>query len=190
VATSVDMRVLLSPSSETRASAADRDYVAGRLREACGEDRLSPQTFAHRLDLLYSARTDGELRELLADLPRLRPLQRQLVRIAGWAGECATVSAAAWRRARSPRLVLPAEGTVELGRSRDSGCVISDPAVSRHHASLSHTANGWTLRDLSSTNGTYVNGARITDTASVRPGDEISLGSTRFRLVHAYRSPR
>ena len=43
--------------------------------------------------------------------------------------------------------------------------------------------SGWTLRDLASTNGTYVNGARITDTAAVWEGDEIRLGSARFRLV-------
>jgi FHA domain/DUF1707 SHOCT-like domain len=176
------MRFLLSPSPQTRVSAAERDHVADRLREACGEDRLSPQTFASRLDLLYSARTNGELRELTSDLPKFG-FQRQLARIVEWAGECIAVSASAWGRANAPRLALPGEGSIEFGRSRDSGCVISDPTVSRHHATLTRSGRCWTLRDLSSTNGTYVNGARIADTASVRPGDEIWLGSSRFRLV-------
>ena len=176
---------LLSLSPETRVSAAERDHVADRLREACAEDRLSPHTFAHRLDLLYSARTDGELSALIADLPQLRPLQRQVARIASWAGECLAVSADAWGRATATRLVLPGAGSVDLGRSHASDCVISDPTVSRHHARLTHSASGWTLRDLSSTNGTYLNGARITDAAAVWEGDEIRLGSARFRLVRA-----
>jgi hypothetical protein len=177
------MRLLLSLSPETRVSASDRDYVADRLKEACAEDRLSPQTFARRLDLLYSARTDGELSALIADLPKVRPLQRHVARIAGWAGECLAVSADAWGRATAPRLVLPSAGSVELGRSRASSCVISDPTVSRHHARLTRSVSGWTLRDLASTNGTYLNGARITDAAAVWEGDEIRLGSARFRLV-------
>ena len=147
------------------------------------EDRLSLQTFACRLDLLYAARTDSELGELVADLPQPQPWGHQLARIAGWAAECFTVSADAWRRATAPRLLLPAEGSVVAGRSEGCGYVISHPTVSRRHARLTRTPAGWSLRDLLSTNGTYVNAGRITDSATVRPGDEVWFGSTRFRLV-------
>jgi hypothetical protein len=80
-------------------------------------------------------------------------------------------------RAIAQRLMLPTEGSVVLGRSHDCGCVLGDPTVSRRHARLTHTESGWTLRDLASSNGTYLNGARITETAPVHPGDEVRLGS-------------
>src|SRR3954469_24082199 len=76
----------VSPS--LRVSAAEREHLARRLRDACAEDRLSLDTFVRRLDLLYAARTAGELRALIADLPKPRPFGRQLARLSGWAAEC------------------------------------------------------------------------------------------------------
>ncbi|MFE3460784.1 DUF1707 domain-containing protein [Nocardiopsis aegyptia] len=52
-----------------RASDADRDKVAERLREALAEGRLSPVEHEERLDGLYKAKTIGELSPLVADLP-------------------------------------------------------------------------------------------------------------------------
>jgi len=182
------MGLLVSPS--LRVSAAERDHLARRLRDACAEDRLTLDTFVHRLDLLYAARTAGELRALIADLPKPRPFGRQLARLSGWAAECVTVWADAWGRATAQRLMLPTEGSVVLGRSHDCGCVMGDPTVSRRHARLTHTESGWTLRDLASSNGTYLNGVRITETAPVHPGDQVWLGSVRLRLVRAQRPKR
>jgi FHA domain/DUF1707 SHOCT-like domain len=182
------MGLLVSPS--LRVSAAEREHLARRLRDACAEDRLSLETFIHRLDLLYAARTAGELRALIADLPRPRPFGRQLGRLSGWAAECVTVWADAWGRATAQRLMLPTEGSVVLGRSHDCGCVLGDPTVSRRHARLTRTESGWKLRDLASSNGTYLNGARITGIAPVHPGDEVWLGSVRLRLVRARRPQR
>ena len=181
------MALLVSSLPEARVSAVEREQIAGRLRDACAEDRLSLNTFSYRLDLLHTARTAGELRALVADLPNARPFDTQLARIAGWAAEFAALWADAWGRATAPPLLLPSEGNLVIGRSHDCRCVISDPTVSRRHAALTQTANGWTLRDLSSSNGTYVNGVRVSDSASVQPGDLVWFGSTRFRLV---REPR
>jgi hypothetical protein len=161
------MGLPVSPSP--RVSAAEREHLARRLRDACAEDRLSLQTFVHRLDLLYAARNAGELRALVADLPKPRPFERQVARLSGWAAECVTAWADAWGRATAERLLLPTEGSVVLGRSHDCSCVMSHPTVSRRHARLTHTQTGWTLRDLASSNGTYLNGARITETALVHP---------------------
>ena len=175
------MGLLVSPS--LRVSAAEREHLARRLRDACAEDRLSLDTFVRRLDLLYAARTAGELRALSADLPKARPFGRQLARLSGRAAECVTVWSDAWGRATAQRLLLPAEDSVVLGRSHDCGCVFDNPTVSRRHARLTRTESGWTLRDLASSNGTYLNGAQITETAPVHPGDEVLLGSVRLRLV-------
>jgi hypothetical protein len=182
------MELLVSPS--VRVSAAEREFLARRLRDACAEDRLSLDTFIRRLDLLYAARTASELRSLVADLPKPRPFGPHLARLSGRAAECVTIWADAWGRATAQRLMLPTEGSVVLGRSHDCGCVMSDPTVSRRHARLTRTESGWKLRDLASSNGTYLNGARITETASVRSGDEVWLGSVRLRLVRAERPNR
>lgn len=52
-----------------RASDADRDQVAERLREALAEGRLSPVEHEERLDVLYKAKTIGELSPIISDLP-------------------------------------------------------------------------------------------------------------------------
>jgi hypothetical protein len=67
-----------------------------------------------------------------------------------------------------------------LGRAKDADCVLGDPNVSRHHAELRRTESGdWQIVDLGSTNGVKVNGRRV-GSARVRPGDEITLGTTTF----------
>lgn len=65
-----------------------------------------------------------------------------------------------------------------LGRAAGSDVVIDDPCVSARHAEVARTGAGYTLRDLGSTNGTYVNGRRIRGERVLRPGDRIRLGDT------------
>ncbi|MEY9215443.1 DUF1707 and DUF2154 domain-containing protein [Thermobifida halotolerans] len=59
----------LPDRSEMRASDADRDRVAARLREALAEGRLTPDEHSERLDAVYSSKTLGELAPLVRDLP-------------------------------------------------------------------------------------------------------------------------
>ncbi len=67
-----------------------------------------------------------------------------------------------------------------VGRSRDCDCVLSDPNVSRRHAELRRGSTGdWQIVDLGSTNGIKVNGRRV-DRSRLSPGDEVTLGTTRF----------
>lgn len=56
--------------SAIRASDADREYVAERLRDAAAEGRIMADELEHRLGATFSARTYGELNAVLADLPR------------------------------------------------------------------------------------------------------------------------
>jgi pSer/pThr/pTyr-binding forkhead associated (FHA) protein len=83
------------------------------------------------------------------------------------------------------RLALPrGERTLFwIGRAPDSDIVIDHPTVSRHHAELRREDCGWSLTDLWSTNGTRVNGWRITSRCSVRQGDQVSFGDASFQLV-------
>ncbi|TDD63364.1 DUF1707 SHOCT-like domain-containing protein, partial [Actinomadura rubrisoli] len=56
-----------------RASDADRDQVADRLREALAEGRITPEEHAERIDVVYNAKTYADLEPVLADLPSERP---------------------------------------------------------------------------------------------------------------------
>lgn len=71
---------------------------------------------------------------------------------------------------------------LSVGAGGDCGLVLSDPAVSRHHAEIIPTRGGVLVRDLGSTNGSYVAGARIQE-AVVAIGGEVQLGSTRLRII-------
>jgi hypothetical protein len=72
------------------------------------------------------------------------------------------------------RTVLSGERTT-IGRSRECDIVVDDPNVSRKHAEVRRTIEGWTVVDLGSTNGIKVNGRRVHE-ALLSPGDKITLG--------------
>jgi hypothetical protein len=67
--------------SALRASDADREYVAERLRNAAGEGRLLADELEHRLEATFTARTYGELSAVVSDLPRESPRGRRTGRI-------------------------------------------------------------------------------------------------------------
>ncbi len=70
------------------------------------------------------------------------------------------------------------QGVLTLGRDITNDIVINDPEVSRHHCRLTQGAGGYTLEDLGSTNGTFVNGQRLTGARQLQPGEMIGLGET------------
>lgn len=166
-----------------RASTAEREHVAARLRTACAEDRLSLETFIARLDAAYTARTRDELDVLVADLPQPGRLTEALLDAVSAASRFSRDVTAAWRAPRLPALVLPEQGRSLLGRSRWCDCVIGGSHVSRRHAFLGRDGERWWLEDCRSRNGTFVNGRRLIGATEVRPGDEIALGDIRFVLV-------
>ena len=64
-----------------------------------------------------------------------------------------------------------------MGRAPDNDVVVSDPGVSRHHAELCNVAGTYRIVDLDSTNGTFVNGQRVT-AAPLSEGDVVSIGGS------------
>src|SRR3954470_16748501 len=142
-----------------RPSAAEREDVVRRLRRGGDEERLSLDTFAERVELAYGARSRTELHDLVGDLP---PRRRRVERFVERASSMAARVQAAWASGRTPWLELPAaDGTLTFGRERDCDCVLVDPTVSRTHAALRTEAGRWWLRDLGSSNGTWVGGVRV-----------------------------
>ncbi len=67
---------------------------------------------------------------------------------------------------------------VTLGRDITNDIVINDPEVSRHHLRLTRGAGTFAIEDLGSTNGTFINGQRLTGPRPLRPGDMVGLGET------------
>jgi pSer/pThr/pTyr-binding forkhead associated (FHA) protein len=74
-----------------------------------------------------------------------------------------------------------------VGRDESNAVRLTERNISRHHATIRKNGSGWVLEDLSSYNGTYVNGARISGEAHVASGDLIQLGDYRLELVDAAR---
>jgi hypothetical protein len=69
-----------------------------------------------------------------------------------------------------------------IGRDSDGpGRLADDPELSRHHAEIARAPNGeFTITDLASTNGTFVNGTRVNAAAVLCTGDEIDVGGTKL----------
>lgn len=65
-----------------------------------------------------------------------------------------------------------------MGRSEEADVAVADPYASDFHMRLVAQENGMMLHDLGSTNGTYVNGRRVTAPTELRRGDTIQLGKT------------
>lgn len=74
---------------------------------------------------------------------------------------------------------LVGDGPFGLGRNADNVFVLADTEASRHHARIVANDNGWAVEDLSSSNGTWVNGRRVAH-ACLHDGDRIRLGGTEL----------
>jgi hypothetical protein len=73
------------------------------------------------------------------------------------------------------------EHSLVIGRSPDVDLVINDSNVSRRHAEMWRTSEGVAIRDLQSTNGTFVNGHRIS-AVSLSPRDDVTIGTLHMRI--------
>jgi hypothetical protein len=85
----------------------------------------------------------------------------------------------------------PVQGELILGRQPESAdLVLDDPGVSRRHARVVGDRHGVVVEDLGSSNGTYVNGRRISGPVELGAGDELRVGATVVGVRPAAASPR
>ncbi|MCA9912799.1 MAG: FHA domain-containing protein [Anaerolineae bacterium] len=83
------------------------------------------------------------------------------------------------RRGPQPNQVYELTGDVSnVGRDITNNIVINDREVSRHHLRLMRGADGYTVEDLGSTRGTFINGKRVTGATPLKNGDMLGMGET------------
>jgi hypothetical protein len=75
------------------------------------------------------------------------------------------------------------DGETSIGREASNGlALVTQTTVSRRHAVINRNGEAVSIRDEGSSNGTYVNGARISSETPLKPGDEIQLGEAKLRF--------
>jgi Domain of unknown function (DUF1707)/FHA domain len=191
-----------------RASDAERDHAIAELRQEFVEGRLSHETFMFRMQSALGARNRAQLAGLFSDLPprRAHPLNpfspfspsrliarlRAAVRLrdhdAGRAAPDGNLGTPVAGRVQeppaggpAPLFFPPGSGTTfTIGRTHDCDLRIENMSVSRLHAQLNRSEDGWLLNDLGSHNGTRVNGWLVKEAVPIHPGDLIQFGSATF----------
>jgi hypothetical protein len=155
-----------------RADDRRRERTVAALGDGFVAGAIGHDTLTLRVDAAYRARSVDDLRSLTADLPRrwvdalrdrlekLRPVRVPTVRVA-------------------PPPAGPGPWTI--GRSDACRMVVAHGTVSRRHAVLRRTGDGYEVRDLGSLNGTWVNGWRV-ERATLGPGDTLQIGDVRVVL--------
>jgi FHA domain/zinc-ribbon domain len=76
----------------------------------------------------------------------------------------------------------PGEGTTLIGRSPECDIFLDDVTVSRRHAEIRREGDTFTIRDLGSLNGTYVNRKRI-ESVQLEDDDEVQIGKYRLTFL-------
>ena len=71
-----------------------------------------------------------------------------------------------------------------LGRADDNGVVVRDARASRHHAKIVADGTGWSVEDVGSSNGTFVDGAEVRRSRLDR-GQTLTIGDTPLKVVEA-----
>jgi hypothetical protein len=154
-----------------RASDREREATLRHLHDGRVDGRLSTETFEARVERALTARSGGELRELTADVSRVSRVRAWL---AGALRSEPVPEACVWLRAVGQRPFV-------LGRSRQADFVVAEDTVSRRHAQIVRTPDGFVLTDLGSTNGTWLAGRRVGQ-VEVAAGDVVRLGDMPLRL--------
>ena len=84
------------------------------------------------------------------------------------------------RQDASPTQIEWDKPILTLGRDVTNDIIIDHPLASRRHARLEHDESGYLVRDLESTNGTYLNGDRIEGTRPLRNQDKVWVADTEI----------
>ncbi|HET7014269.1 MAG TPA: DUF1707 and FHA domain-containing protein [Streptosporangiaceae bacterium] len=113
-------------------------------------------------------------------VPPLRPVPPLPPAPSGWQAVVPVASTAASAEPKPLCLPRHEDRRFTIGRAPSCDFTVADLSVSRWHARLHKEEDSWLLSDLGSTNGTRLNGWRVTQSVQVQAGDEISFGTVTF----------
>jgi len=192
---SMDKLSPINPDFVVNLNATDYEAFADIEKHLLRELAEAATQFAERNDLRHQApisvilRVDDAIK--VGSFSITNEIERELMTDAGVA---AKVSDIAEPMNSSPRLVEAAlvlqngeritldTDSLKIGRQASCRVVFNDSNVSREHAQMRRSADGWKLLDLGSTNGTKINGVKITEEQVLVNGDELGFGTSSAKF--------
>jgi hypothetical protein len=192
---SMDKLSPINPDFVVNLNATDYEAFADIEKHLLRELAEAATQFAEINDLKHQApisvilRVDDAIK--VGSFSITNEIERELMTDAGVA---AKVSDIAEPLNSSPRLVEAAlvlqngeritldTDSLKIGRQASCRVVFNDSNVSREHAQLRRSADGWKLLDLGSTNGTKINGVKITEEQLLANGDELGFGTSSAKF--------
>ena len=192
---SMDKSSPINPDFVVNLNATDYEAFADIEKHLLRELAEAATQFAERNDLRHQApisvilRVDDAIK--VGSFSITNEIERELM---ADTGVVAKVSDVAEPINSSPRLVEAAlvlqngeritldTDSLKIGRQASCRIVFNDSNVSREHAQLRRSADGWKLLDLGSTNGTKINGVKITEEQLLVNGDELGFGTSSAKF--------
>lgn len=192
---SMDKSSPINPDFVVNLNATDYEAFADIEKHLLRELAEAATQFAERNDLRHQApisvilRVDDAIK--VGSFSITNEIEREIMTDAG---AVAKVSEIAQPMNSSPRLVEAAlvlqngeritldTDSLKIGRQASCRIVFNDSNVSREHAQLRRSADGWKLLDLGSTNGTKINGVKITEEQLLVNGDELGFGTSSAKF--------
>jgi len=192
---SMDKSSPINPDFVVNLNATDYEAFADIEKHLLRELAEAATQFAERNDLRHQApisvilRVDDAIK--VGSFSITNEIERELMTDAGVA---AKVSDIAEPMNSSPRLVEAAlvlqngeritldTDSLKIGRQASCRVVFNDSNVSREHAQMRRSTDGWKLLDLGSTNGTKINGVKITEEQLLANGDELGFGTSSAKF--------
>ena len=192
---SMDKSSPLNPDFVVNLNATDYEAFADIEKHLLRELAEAATQFAERNDLRHQApisvilKVDDAIK--VGSFSITNEIERETMTDAG---AVAKVSEIAQPMNSSPRLVEAAlvlqsgeritldTDSLKIGRQASCRIVFNDSNVSREHAQLRRSADGWKLLDLGSTNGTKINGVKITEEQLLVNGDELGFGTSSAKF--------
>ena len=192
---SMDKSSPINPDFVVNLNATDYEAFADIEKHLLRELAEAATQFAERNDLRHQApisvilRVDDAIK--VGSFSITNEIEHEIMTDAG---AVAKVSDVAEPMNSSPRLVEAAlvlqsgeritldTDSLKIGRQASCRIVFNDSNVSREHAQLRRSADGWKLLDLGSTNGTKINGVKITEEQLLVNGDELGFGTSSAKF--------
>ncbi|GAB2505200.1 BTAD domain-containing putative transcriptional regulator [Nocardia heshunensis] len=159
-------------------------YLTGRQSDALEAARRLRGILADELGIDPGHR----IRELESRILRQDPLSVRAVGAAS-ATRATTIVDRSWHepqallRDRFGHIYPIVGSTTRIGRLSDNEIALADGRVSRHHALIIDNGHTWVLKDLQSSNGVFINGARVLDSGLLSDGALLRIGDTELVFV-------